>query len=47
MSIDAYGHGLRDRYILLRSGGAAGFGVGPIVVATSKRDVGGRIAIPG
>ena len=29
------------------SGGAAGFGVGPIVVARSQRDVGGRIAIPG
>ena len=38
---------LRDRYVLLRSGGAAGFGVGPIVVARSARDVGGRIAIPG
>jgi len=47
VSINAYGHGLRDRYILLRSGGAAGFGVGPIIVASSKRDVGGRIAIPG
>ena len=33
--------------MLLRSGGAAGFGVGPIIVATSKRDVGGRVAIPG
>jgi 1,4-dihydroxy-6-naphthoate synthase len=47
VSINAYGHGLRDRYVLLRAGGAAGFGVGPIVVARSKRDVGGRIAIPG
>jgi 1,4-dihydroxy-6-naphthoate synthase len=47
VSINAYGHGLRDRFILLRSGGAAGFGVGPIVVATSAREVGGRIAIPG
>ena len=47
LSINAYGHGLRDRYILLRAGGAAGFGVGPIIVAKSKRDVGGRIAIPG
>jgi len=47
VSINAYGHGLRDRFILLRAGGAAGFGVGPIIVAKKKRDVGGRIAIPG
>jgi 1,4-dihydroxy-6-naphthoate synthase len=47
VSINAYGHGLRDRYILLRAGGAAGFGVGPSIVATSQRDVGGRVAIPG
>jgi 1,4-dihydroxy-6-naphthoate synthase len=46
VSIAAYGR-LRDRYILLRAGGAAGFGVGPIIVATSPRAVGGRIAIPG
>jgi 1,4-dihydroxy-6-naphthoate synthase len=46
VSIAAYGR-LRDRYVLLRAGGAAGFGVGPIVVATSPRAVGGRIAIPG
>jgi len=47
VSINAYGHGLRDRYILLRAGGAAGFGVGPIIVAKSARPVGGRVAIPG
>lgn len=47
VSINAYGHGLRDRYILLRAGGAAGFGVGPIIVAQSAREVGGRVAIPG
>lgn len=47
VSIAAYGHGLRDRYALLRAGGAAGFGVGPIVVAKSARQIGGRIAIPG
>jgi len=47
VSIAAYGHGLADRLLLLRSGGAAGFGVGPIVVARSQRPVGGRIAIPG
>jgi 1,4-dihydroxy-6-naphthoate synthase len=38
---------LRDRFGLLRAGGAAGFGVGPIVIARTKRDVGGRVAIPG
>ena len=47
VSINAYGHGLADRLVLLRAGGAAGFGVGPIVVAKAKRAVGGRIAIPG
>lgn len=47
VSIAAYGYGLRERYVLLRAGGAAGFGVGPIVVARSKRPIGGRIAIPG
>jgi 1,4-dihydroxy-6-naphthoate synthase len=47
VSINAYGHGLADRLVLLRAGGAAGFGVGPIVVAKSKRAVGGRVAIPG
>jgi 5,8-dihydroxy-2-naphthoate synthase len=46
ISIAAYGR-IRDRYILLRAGGAAGFGVGPIVVARSERPVGGRVAIPG
>jgi len=47
LSINAYGHGLRERFLLLRAGGAAGYGVGPIVVARQRRDVGGRIAIPG
>jgi 1,4-dihydroxy-6-naphthoate synthase len=47
VSIAAYGHGLADRLLLLRAGGAAGFGVGPIVVAKTKRPVGGRVAIPG
>ena len=47
VSIAAYGHALRDRYVLLRAGGAAGYGVGPIVVANRAREVGGRIAIPG
>jgi len=47
VSIAAYGHGLSDQLMLLRAGGAAGFGVGPIVVAKTKRHVGGRVAIPG
>jgi 1,4-dihydroxy-6-naphthoate synthase len=38
---------IRDRYALLRAGGAAGFGVGPIVVARSAGTIGGRVAIPG
>jgi 1,4-dihydroxy-6-naphthoate synthase len=46
ISIAAYGP-MRDRYALLRAGGAAGFGVGPIVVARNARTVGGRVAIPG
>src|SRR5688572_5797682 len=47
VSIAAYGHALRENYVLLRAGGAAGYGVGPIVVARQPRPVGGRIAIPG
>jgi 1,4-dihydroxy-6-naphthoate synthase len=47
VSIAAYGYALRERYVLLRAGGAAGFGVGPIVVAKGRREIGGRIAIPG
>lgn len=46
ISVAAFGH-LRQRYLLLRSGGAAGYGVGPIVVARARREVGGRVAIPG
>lgn len=46
ISIAAYPR-IRDRYALLRAGGAAGFGVGPIVVARSAGSVGGRVAIPG
>src|SRR3954454_10407331 len=46
VSIAAYGR-IRDNYALLRSGGAAGFGVGPIVVAARPGPVGGRVAIPG
>ena len=46
VSIAAYVR-MRDRYALLRAGGAAGFGVGPVVVARDARPVGGRVAIPG
>lgn len=46
LSIPAYAR-LQDHFVLLSAGGAAGFGVGPIVVARDRREVGGRIAIPG
>ena len=46
ISIAAYPR-IRNRYALLRAGGAAGFGVGPIVVARGAGSVGGRVAIPG
>jgi 1,4-dihydroxy-6-naphthoate synthase len=46
LSMPAYGR-VRDRFVLLRAGGAAGFGVGPIIVGRAKREVGGRIAVPG
>ncbi|HWM91103.1 MAG TPA: 1,4-dihydroxy-6-naphthoate synthase [Thermoanaerobaculia bacterium] len=46
ISVAAYGR-IRDRYALLRAGGAAGFGVGPLLVATAPREPGGRIAVPG
>ncbi|MFN2385092.1 MAG: MqnA/MqnD/SBP family protein [Thermoanaerobaculia bacterium] len=46
ISVAAYGR-VRERYALLRAGGAAGFGVGPLLVAASPRPPGGRIAIPG
>lgn len=46
ISVAAYAR-LRDRYALLRAGGAAGFGVGPLLIAASPRQPGGRIAIPG
>lgn len=46
VSVAAYGRFRRD-YALLRAGGAAGHGVGPLVVAREKRGVGGRVAIPG
>jgi len=46
ISVAAYGR-VRERYALLRAGGAAGFGVGPLVVAREPREVGGRVAIPG
>lgn len=46
ISVAAYGR-VREEYALLRAGGAAGFGVGPLLVAASPREPGGRIAIPG
>ena len=46
ISVAAYGR-LRRDYALLRAGGAAGYGVGPIVVAREKQPVGGLVAIPG
>jgi 1,4-dihydroxy-6-naphthoate synthase len=46
VSVAAYGR-IRADWSLLRSGGAAGFGVGPLLVAARQREPGGRIAIPG
>lgn len=50
VSFHALGH-LRDRYVLLRSGGALGRGCGPLVIAPKASDMrslrGKRIAIPG
>jgi len=46
VSVAAYGR-LRETHHLLRTGGAAGYGTGPIVVARGEQAVGGRIAIPG
>lgn len=50
VSYHALGH-LRDRYVLLRSGGALGRGCGPLVVALQPATMaelrGRRIAIPG
>ncbi|MGH2356054.1 MAG: 1,4-dihydroxy-6-naphthoate synthase [Chloroflexota bacterium] len=50
VSFHAFGH-LRDRYCLLRSGGALGRGCGPLVVAREawapQALAGKRIAIPG
>jgi 5,8-dihydroxy-2-naphthoate synthase len=50
ISYHAFGH-LRDRYVLLRSGGALGRGCGPLVIAPRPlmmEDLRGRrIAIPG
>jgi 1,4-dihydroxy-6-naphthoate synthase len=50
ISYHALGH-LRDRYVLLQSGGALGRGCGPLVIAPAETDMqklrGKRIAIPG
>jgi 5,8-dihydroxy-2-naphthoate synthase len=46
ISVAAYGR-IREKYALLHAGGAAGFGVGPLLVARELREPGGRVAIPG
>lgn len=50
ISYHAFGH-LRERYALLRSGGALGRGCGPMVIAPAATDMselrGKRIAVPG
>jgi 1,4-dihydroxy-6-naphthoate synthase len=46
ISVAAYPR-IRREYALLHAGGAAGFGVGPIVVGRSPGPVAGRVAIPG
>lgn len=46
ISVASYGR-IREQYALLRAGGAAGYGVGPLLVAATARTPGGRIAIPG
>jgi 1,4-dihydroxy-6-naphthoate synthase len=46
ISVAAFGN-IRSEYALLRAGGAAGMGMGPLLVARSHREPGGRIAIPG
>ncbi|MCG3147000.1 MAG: 1,4-dihydroxy-6-naphtoate synthase [Verrucomicrobiae bacterium] len=50
LSVHAYGYAM-DKYALLSCGGSFGDGVGPIVVAKKKMDVGemadDRIAVPG
>ncbi|MGQ0612841.1 MAG: 1,4-dihydroxy-6-naphthoate synthase [Planctomycetaceae bacterium] len=46
ISVAAYPR-IREGYALLRAGGAAGYGVGPIVVARRPGRVCGRIAVPG
>ena len=48
ISYHAYGH-LTDDYVMLRSGGALGNGVGPLIVTKEPLDAlsGKRVAIPG
>ena len=38
---------IQAHYSMLAAGGTAGFGVGPVVVSRVRRNVGGRVAIPG
>lgn len=46
VSVAAYGY-IANQYALLHAGGAAGHGVGPIVVARETGEIKGRVAIPG
>jgi 1,4-dihydroxy-6-naphthoate synthase len=46
VSVAAFGY-IANQYALLRAGGAAGHGVGPIVVARETGEIKGRVAIPG
>ncbi len=46
ISVAAYPR-IREAYALLRAGGAAGFGVGPLLVARTAGSINGRVAIPG
>ena len=50
LSVHAYGYTM-DKYALLKCGGSFGDGVGPIVVAKKKMEIGeladDRIAVPG
>jgi 1,4-dihydroxy-6-naphthoate synthase len=46
ISVAAYPR-IRQEYALLRAGGAAGFGVGPLVVGVRPGPIAGPVAIPG
>jgi len=46
LSVAAFGR-VRSDYVLLRAGGAAGYGVGPIVVTRKLPNIAGHVAVPG